>query len=367
MMIGSFAKQTGWSTLAALSAAACALGLPQVALAQDKPASIEGDGTVVVPTFRLPPSAYTSEQAKAALPRKPTDPEAMMFQMLAAGKAGEMRKREPEFMAGQIRHLKQLYPVTTEDTTVAGIRAVVITPTAPIPAANRRKIMLDLPGGGFVMGEAGGTGLTESIPLAVLAKVKIVSITYRQAPEATFPAASEDVAAVYRTLLKDHRPEDIAIFGCSAGGMLTAESMAWFQKEHLPLPGAIGIFCASADARRVGDSQAYSRPFQAIPSREGPRNYFGDRDLTDPLISPIFSADYLRHFPPTLIISATRAMDVSSGINTHRELVKLGVDAELHLWDGLGHAFFYNIDLPESKEAFDVMALFFRKHLKLAQ
>ena len=73
------------------------------------------------------------------------------------------------------------------------------------------------------MGAADGTGMIESIPLAALAQVEIVSITYRQAPETTFPAASEDVAAVYRELLKTHRPEDIAIFGCSAGGLLAAE------------------------------------------------------------------------------------------------------------------------------------------------
>lgn len=37
------------------------------------------------------------------------------------------------------------------------------------------------------------------------------------------------------------------------------------------------------------------------------------------------------------------------------------------LWDGLGHAFFYNPALPESREAFDVMAHFFRQHLRLAK
>jgi monoterpene epsilon-lactone hydrolase len=58
---------------------------------------------------------------------------------------------------------------------------------------------------------------------------------------------------------------------------------------------------------------------------------------------------------------------LSSAVNTHRELVKAGVEADLHVWDGLGHAFFYDASLPESREAFDVMARFFRKHLKLAQ
>lgn len=327
--------------------------------------SIEPDGTVNVPAFSLPPSIYLSDQAKAAMPRKPTDPEELMFKALAAGNAGAMRARIGEFMAGTIKHHADLYPVTMRPGTIAGVPAVYVTPVKPVPAANRKKILLNLPGGGFVMGAAPGTGMVESIPLAALAQVEIVSITYRQSPEATFPAASEDVAKVYRELLKTHRPQDIAIFGCSAGGLLTAESMAWFQKENLPMPGAIGIFCASADARFGGDSQAFSRPFQALGPRPGKLSYFNPGDATNPLASPVLAPDVLKRFPPTLIISSTRAMDMSSAVNTHRELVKVGVDADLHLWDGLGHAFFYNIDLPESREAFQVMADFFEKHLKL--
>lgn len=327
--------------------------------------SIEADGTVDVPGFRLPPSVYLSDQARAALPRKPFDPEAPLYAALAAGNAGAMRAKIGQFMAPMIKHHVDLYPVTMRETTLAGVPAIFVTPAKPMPAGNARKILLDLPGGGFVMGAAPGTGMVESIPLAALAKVQIVSITYRQAPEAQFPAASEDIAAVYRELLKTHRPQDIGVFGCSAGGLLTAEAMAWFQKENLPLPGAIGIFCASADARWGGDSRAYSRPFQALPPRDEPRNYFRDADLTNPLASPILSPEILKRFPPTLIISSTRAADLSSAVDTHRELVKAGVDAELHVWDGLGHAFFYDIDLPESREAFQVMANFFGKHLDL--
>jgi acetyl esterase/lipase len=43
-------------------------------------------------------------------------------------------------------------------------------------------------------------------------------------------------------------------------------------------------------------------------------------------------------------------------------LVKAGVDAELHVWDGLPHAFWYNSDLPESREVYDVIARFFDRH-----
>jgi hypothetical protein len=42
--------------------------------------------------------------------------------------------------------------------------------------------------------------------------------------------------------------------------------------------------------------------------------------------------------------------------------VKSGVDAELHAWDGLNHALFYNIDLSELREP-SMMVGFFCKHL----
>jgi epsilon-lactone hydrolase len=333
--------------------------------AQEVAGSIEADGTVVVPGFRLPPSIYLSDEARKALPRAASDPEAPMMAALAAGKATDMRARIGDYMAPRISKLKAMYKVETSSANIAGVPAVYAMPVGGVPRANARKIMLNLPGGGFVMGTSNGTGMVESIPLAALAQVEIVSITYRQAPEAMFPAASDDVVKAYRALLKTHRPQDIGIFGCSAGGLLTAEAMASFQREGLPLPAAIGIFCASADARWGGDSRAFGRPFQALPPNDAPRRYFADADLTNPLASPVLDPAVLKRFPPTLLITATRAMEMSAAVNTHRELVKAGVAADLHMWDGLGHAFFYNIDLPESKEAFGVMATFFRRHLQL--
>lgn len=58
---------------------------------------------------------------------------------------------------------------------------------------------------------------------------------------------------------------------------------------------------------------------------------------------------------------------MSAATNSHKELVKAGVDARLHVWDGLGHAFFYDPKLPESREAFDVMADFFGERLGLVR
>jgi len=54
---------------------------------------------------------------------------------------------------------------------------------------------------------------------------------------------------------------------------------------------------------------------------------------------------------------------LSAALYTHEQLVKLGVDAELHVWEGLFHGFFYNMDVPESKDALNVIVQFFSRHL----
>jgi acetyl esterase/lipase len=149
--------------------------------------------------------------------------------------------------------------------------------------------------------------------------------------------------------------------------------MAWFQKEKLPMPGAIGIFCASAGGWSGGDSayiapmlsgnaidhSAMSKPHAAVSDMP----YFSDADLADPLVAPINSPAILARFPPTLIITATRDFAMSPAVHTHAELVKLGVDAELHVWEGLDHSFFTNPALPESREVWDVVTKFFDRHL----
>ena len=326
---------------------------------------IESDGTVVVPSYRLPPSPYMSPEAKKSLPRQVSEDSNSGAEMMTNEAASAQRQAAVKNSAAWIQLIRDRYPVNTEEVTIAGVHAYRVTPSGGIPKHNRGKILINLSGGGFTMATAAAGGLNESIPLAALAKIEIVTLDYRQAPEAKFPAASEDVAAVYRDLLKTRKPNNIGIFGCSAGGLLTAQSLAWFDKEQLPMPAAAGIFCASADARWSGDSWFWQKPIVglATPPSLDERFYYGEHDLADPLMSPMESLAVLSRFPPTLFITGSRAGELSSAINTHRLLTKVGVDADLHVWDGMGHAFFSNVNLPESREAFDVMARFFQAHL----
>jgi monoterpene epsilon-lactone hydrolase len=180
-------------------------------------------------------------------------------------------------------------------------------------------------------------------------------------------------APCYRELLKDHRAADIGLYGCSAGGILAAESVAWFEKEKLPIPGAIGTFCGSAMVTVGGDSSHVAPllvgelPFANADSGSVSSNaYFRKASSSDPLVQPGVSAQVLSHFPPTLLITGSRDFMSSSVFASQAALARAGVDTELHVWDGMWHAFLMDPDLPESKEAYQVVVRFFDRHLGAA-
>jgi acetyl esterase/lipase len=278
---------------------------------------------------------------------------------------------------------RTLYPVTIEDRVLGGVRTQILTPKAGLPSANRRRVLMNLHGGGFFAG-AGTEALIESLPLAGGGHFKVVSVDYRQGPEYRFPAASEDVAAVYTELLKTYPPGNIGLYGCSAGGILSAMALVWFQTHHLPRPGAVGIFNAgafgsydgppTAPGSWGGDSRFTAPPLTGHPplpidpaQGQAGADYFSaylrDVDLATPLVSPALFPRVLSEFPPILLISGTRAWDMSAAVQTQRALTKAGVEARLHLWDGMGHCFFFDVNLPESQEAFAVMTQFFNARL----
>jgi acetyl esterase/lipase len=189
------------------------------------------------------------------------------------------------------------------------------------------------------------------------------------APEYTFPTASEDVAAVYKEVLKRYRPDNIGIYGCSAGGMLAGEVVAWFQKEKLPTPGAIGILCASTNGFFDGDSMQLASRLTASGEPPPPKPetlggpYFKGVSTSDPLAVPSASSEVLRQFPPTLFVTGTRSEKMSSAIQSQIELTLLGVEARISVWDGMTHGFFYDPDLPESRQVYKVISDFFNDHL----
>jgi acetyl esterase/lipase len=85
--------------------------------------------------------------------------------------------------------------------------------------------------------------------------------------------------------------------------------------------------------------------------------------MADPIISPALHPDVLAQFPPTLIITGTRAMDLSPAVYTNSQLLKAGVRSTLIVGEAMGHCYIYQPHLPEARDAHQAIVNFFREHL----
>ena len=239
--------------------------------------------------------------------------------------------------------------------------------TSPPPTPPRcipTSVLICLHGGGF---NSDSGSLTESIPIANLTHTRVVSVLYRLAPEHPFPAGLDDAIAVYRELLKTYKPDHIAIYGTSAGAILTAEVAVRLKQLSLPEPAALGIFSGMGDFSRLGDSQAMyalnglSGHLDPPDPTHHDNEYVRSTDPRDPVLSPVF-AD-LHGLPPTLFITSGRDLLLSGTVILHRAFLARRHRRPPHRLRGPPHAFWNDVNLPESRETYKYMADFFTAHI----
>jgi len=318
--------------------------------AQDA-ATFDPDGTAHI-TRVIPEPALLSREARAWL-------DSLTHLNRGPQTLAQRRASLDQWRATDSAEALKHYPVTIHPATLAGVPIDEISPMR-LPPQNRNRVFINLHGGGF---NADSGSRIEGDPIANLTRTQVVSVYYRLAPEHPYPAAVDDVVAVYQALLKTHVARNIAIYGTSAGAILTAEVAVKLKQMKLPLPGALGIFSGLGDFSRVSDSRQLftgdGLPGMLEPTDPGhlPDDaYVGRTRRRDPLLSPLF-AD-LRGLPPTLLVTSTRDMLLGDTTTLHRALLRQGVDARLVVFEALPHAFWYHFDFPETREALELMAHF---------
>ena len=319
---------------------------------------------VQVPSFTLPASNQLSPEARAVLERM----RAATAPREIAGDIAKQRAFYQIYNDDRLAEMRRHFRTTERRETIGGVTVDIVEPAEGIAPANRNRVLINVHGGAFMWGSGSGA-LVEAIPIAAAMRIRVVTVDYRLAPEHRYPAASEDVATVYRAYLKQHPAANIGIYGCSAGGVITAQATAWIRKAGLPRPGAIGTFCGtgapySGDSPFLADALTGSAPRTPAPLLPTlPSAYMAGVPATDAAAYPLMSDDEARAMPPTLLLAGGRDFAVSALTLAHRRLTRLGVESELQLFDGLPHAFFVWPDMPESIEAYDLIGGFFDKHL----
>ncbi len=339
------------SALALIALSACVTAQSKPASQADS-ATFDADGTAHL-TRVVPMPTTVSPEAQTWL-------ESLTHTTPGPETLAERRARTDAWRAQDSAEARKLYSVNVEEATTAGVRTDIITPMT-MPAENKTRVLINLHGGGF---NSDSGSLIEGVPISSLAKMKVVSVYYRLAPENPFPAAVDDVVAVYKELLKTYKPHSIGIFGTSAGAILTCEVTVKLKQLGLPLPGALGVFSSLADFSRPGDSRqlftlnGFPGQLQPVDPQHLPDNeYVGKTDRKDPVLSPLF-AD-VHSWPPSLLVTSTRDLLLSDTAIFHRALLGAGDDSQLVVFEALPHAFWYHFQLPETKEALELMAKFF--------
>ncbi|MEJ5977479.1 alpha/beta hydrolase [Novosphingobium sp. PS1R-30] len=259
----------------------------------------------------------------------------------------------------------ELVAVEHEERLIAGhpgdpdVRILIYTPpgvaTAPRPA------ILEIHGGGFVIGNA-DMGDAGNRALALQLGCVVVSVDYRLAPETVWPGALHDCYAAL-TWLHDNAgalgvdPTRIAIAGGSAGGGHAA-ALAIHARDQagpaicfqlLDFPMLDDRTCSAADPH------PYCGDFGWTPEM----NRFGWRSLlgTEPggpdvseAMAPARTRD-LSRLPPAYIMVGALDLFLEEDLEYARRLARVGVPVELHVIPGAYHGFGLAQTAPQTQQA----------------
>ncbi len=267
----------------------------------------------------------------------------------------------------RVKALTERLKVTIKEDTIAGVTVRTVIPV-DIDPANSSRLFVHTHGGAYVLG-AGRTGLREAILIAHLAKIPVLSIDYRMPPEHPFPAAVDDVVAVWQSLLSDRPAKSMALGGTSAGGGLTLASTHRFIELGLETPGALWAGTPWSDLTKTGDSQFINEGIDRnLVTYEGmlegaAKLYSDGRNLKMPLISPVYG-DFT-DFPPTYLVTGTRDLFLSDTVRVHRKMRVARVVADLNVYEGVSHGdYAFLDDSPEMQQSVGELGAFLLRYLE---
>ena len=270
------------------------------------------------------------------------DPEAV-----AAARSGSL--------AGWVAHNEGLPgPWISRPSEVAGVPVMAFAPDEHALGAD--EVIVHLHGGAFVLGSPTASAAL-AVGVAQRTGLPVVSVDYRLAPEHRCPAGLEDIVRVCRELSVSQSV--VAIFGESAGANLSLAAAIALRDGGERLPARLGLLSPWVDMTCSGDtyrSLVVADPVLGPLDPPAFATAYAGGDTADPKASPLF-AD-LAGLPPSLIQTGSREILLSDSCRLEGALRRAGVQAGLHVWDGLWHGWQLQYRVPEGRQALDDLAAF---------
>jgi monoterpene epsilon-lactone hydrolase len=259
--------------------------------------------------------------------------------------------------------------VSVERGEIEGVTVYHVIPDE-IDPGHEDHLFVHVHGGAYVL-NGGVACVGEALVIALATKMRALSIDYRMAPQHPYPAAIDDVVAVYRHLLTQRPARSMAMGGSSAGGGITLSAVQQFIERGVDVPGALFVGTPGADLSETGDTLHINQGVDRnIPTYNGiieaaVRLYAGGFHLKDPRISPLYG-DF-HGFPPTLLVSGIRDLFLSSTVRTHIKLRQAGAVADILVFEGVSHAdYLVELASPESQLFITELDRFFTQHLSFS-
>ncbi len=235
----------------------------------------------------------------------------------------------------------------TDGVTIPGpdanqipIRIYTPAGTGPFP------VTLYFHGGGFVIATI-DTYDASARALAVGSNSIVVSVEYRKAPEAPFPAALRDAIASYEWILNNIGVYNgistkVAVAGESAGGNLATEVAIAARIKGLQAPThQLLIYPITSSNLKQTSDILYTN--SALPLYTPELKYFSSfyidpSETNSPQVAPINAG--LSNLPPTTIIAAELDPLQSDGVAYAAKLKKEGNTVTYRVYPGTTHEFF---------------------------
>ncbi|MDE6924262.1 MAG: alpha/beta hydrolase [Acetatifactor sp.] len=205
----------------------------------------------------------------------------------------------------------------------------------------KKYVILHCHGGGYSTGSS-MYARTLTSKLAMSTSMDVLCFDYRLAPEYPCPAALEDAMKVWNYLmLLGYGARDIILTGDSAGGNLALALVLKLKGEGRLLPRGLALMSPWTDLTSSGESFGTKAAVDPVLDKEYIDRmilaYVKDRDLKDPLISPLFG-DFTG-FPPTYIQVGENEILLSDSTRLHQAFVDVNVSVRMDIYPGMWHVF----------------------------
>ena len=260
-----------------------------------------------------------------------------------------------------------VYPVP-DDVLVSEVTAGGVTAHwLDAPGVDADRVLLFLHGGGYQFGSLASDGELAA-RLGRAARMRVLFPEYRLAPEHPFPAAIDDVLAVWRWLRTDQQlgAESLAVAGDSAGGGLSVALLVAMRDSGDELPAAAVLMSPTVDLTSSGSSMTDRVDQDPISTpallRQLAADYLAGADPRTPLASPLFAS--LEGLPPLLVQVGTADLLLSDSERLAVAATDAGVAVLLEVGDGLPHVYPLMLGTPEAVEATDRSGAFLRERVR---